>query len=213
MPNWIEIKARYDKITESGAKKKVTEAFLVDALSCTEAEARVIEELSRSSDEINITSAVKTKIADVFLNFQGDRYYKVKVNFIALDERTAEEKKSASYIIVRADSFEEACANFKEGMKGTMADYETESVSETKIVEIYPYVPAANDSGEKGTTPKKSDAEKEAARMLRDPKVVRQTKKFMDACADGGVSRVEMSATDSAGNTYAAASIDIPKPK
>lgn len=205
MPNWIEIKARYDKITESGAKKKVTEAFLVDALSCTEAEARVIEELSRSSDGINITSAVKTKIADVFLNFQGDRYYKVKVNFIALDERTAEEKKSASYIIVRADSFEEACANFKEGMKGTMADYETESVSETKIVEIYPYVPVADNDKETGTP---HAAEQEAARMLRDPKVVRQTKKFLDACADGGISSVTVSASD--GTNVHEATITVP---
>lgn len=213
MPNWIEIKARYDKITESGAKKKVTESFLVDALSCTEAEARVTEELSRSSDEINITSAVKTKIAEVFLGFTGDRYYKVKVNFITLDERTAEEKKNASYIIVRADSFDEACANFKEGMKGTMADYETESVSETKIVEIYPYVPAADSTDQTGADSASPDAKKAVARMLRDPKIARHKKKFLDACADGGVSRVEMSATDSAGNTYAAASIDIPKPK
>lgn len=205
MPNWIEIKARYDKITESGAKKKVTEAFLVDALSCTEAEARVTEELSRSSDEINITSAVKTKIAEVFLGFTGDRYYKVKVNFIALDERTAEEKKSASYIIVRADSFEEACANFKEGMKGTMADYETESVSETKIVEIYPYVPVADNDKETGTP---HAAEQEAARMLRGPKVVRQTKKFLDACADGGISSVTVSASD--GTNVHEATITVP---
>lgn len=205
MPNWIEIKARYDKITESGAKKKVTESFLVDALSCTEAEARVTEELSRSSDEINITSAVKTKIAEVFLGFTGDRYYKVKVNFITLDERTAEEKKNASYIIVRADSFEEACANFKEGMKGTMADYETESVSETKIVEIYPYVPVADNDKETGTP---HAAEQEAARMLRDPKVVRQTKKFLDACADGGISSVTVSASD--GTNVHEATITVP---
>lgn len=138
MAQWIEVKARYDKMMDNGTTKKVTESYLVDALSCTEAEARVIDELTPYvSGDLSVTSAAKTKVSEVFLQYTGDRLYKVKVNFITIDEKTAVEKKTASYIIVPADSFADALHNFNDGMRGTMADYEIESITETKIMEVY----------------------------------------------------------------------------
>lgn len=138
MAHWIEVKARYEKTLENGTVKKVTEPYLVDALTCTEAEARVIKELTPCiSGDLSVLSNKKINISEVFTQYMGDRLYKVKVNFITIDEKTASEKKTASYIIVPADDFKQACANFDKGMKGTLADYEIESVAETRYIEVY----------------------------------------------------------------------------
>lgn len=139
MAQWIEVRARYDKMMENGSVKKVTEPYLVDALSCTEAETRVTEELTTYiSGDFRISSVITTKIAEIFWDaLTGDKFYKVKVNFITLDEKTAAEKRTASYILVQASSFKEAYDNFLDGMKGTMADYEIEAITETKLVEVY----------------------------------------------------------------------------
>lgn len=81
----------------------------------------------------------------MFWNEGGDKFYKVKVNFITLDEKTASEKRKASYILVQAASLDEAIKNFHDGMKGTLADYEIEAISETKIVEVFRFM-ADNDN-------------------------------------------------------------------
>lgn len=141
MAQWIEVRARYDKMMENGSVKKVTEPYLADALSCTEAEARVTEVTEELqpfiSGDFRISSVVTTKIAEIFWDETGDKFYKVKINFITLDEKTATEKKTASYILVQASSFKEAYDNFIDGMRGTMADYEIEAITETKLVEVY----------------------------------------------------------------------------
>ena len=138
MALWIEVKARYDKMQENGSVKKVTEPYLVDALSCTEAEARATEELRPFiSGEFSISSVTTTKISEIFWDASGDRFYKVKVNYITIDEKTATEKRTATYILVQASSFKDAYDNFIEGMKGTMADYEIEGINETKYMDVY----------------------------------------------------------------------------
>lgn len=149
MATWIEVKARYEKRMDNGVEKFVVEPYLVDAMSCTEAEARVVEELTPFTDgNMSVTACSKTKFAEVF-NLDGteDRFYRAKVNFITIDEKTAAEKKTATFILVRAADFYEGVRNLREGMKGTMADWELESLSETKIVDVYRYknMPQEND--------------------------------------------------------------------
>jgi hypothetical protein len=148
MAQWIEVKARYDKVMDNGVVKKVTEPYLAEALSCTEAEARVTEELTPFiSGDFRISSVVTTKISEIFWDASGDRYYKVKVNFITIDEKSATEKKAASYILVQASSFKQAYDNFLDGMKGTMADYEIEAITETKLVDVYRANLTTSDNG------------------------------------------------------------------
>ncbi|MDD6228482.1 MAG: DUF4494 domain-containing protein [Bacteroidales bacterium] len=138
MALWFECKVRYDKMAENGMVKKVNEPYLVDALTFTEAEARIIEEMKPFiSGEYSISSEKKTKISEVFFKEGGDRWYLVKVNFITLDEKSGVEKKSTSQILVQAFDFDNAVANFKEGMEGTMADYEIGSVTETMIMDVF----------------------------------------------------------------------------
>lgn len=92
MAQWIEVKVRYEKLTETGKSVKVTDPYLVDALSCTEAEARVVEEITPFCNDFNVLNVGKTKISEIFWSEGGDKFYKVKVNFITIDEKTAAEK-------------------------------------------------------------------------------------------------------------------------
>lgn len=138
MANWFECKVRYDKIQENGAVKKVNEPYLVDALSFTEAEARIIEEQTPYiSGEFSVSAVKRTKISEIFFNEDGDRWYLVKVAFITIDERTGVEKRSATFILVQASDFRDSLEKFVEGMKGTMADYEIVSITETPLMDVY----------------------------------------------------------------------------
>lgn len=123
---------------ENGMQKKVTEPYLVDALTFTEAEARITEEVTPFiSGEFSISAVKRTKIAEIFWDDTADKWYLVKVNFITLDEKTAVEKKTTSQILVAASDFRGALENFMDGMKGTMADFEIASITETPIMDVY----------------------------------------------------------------------------
>lgn len=121
-------------------QKKVTEPYLVDALSFTEAEARIIEEIRPFiTGEFTVTDVKRARLSELFFNENGDRYYKVKVYFITLDEKTGAEKKISAQMLAQASDLKEAIAVLEEGMKGTMADYVIASVSETPIMDVFPY--------------------------------------------------------------------------
>jgi len=185
MAQWIEVKVRYEKMTESGKTVKVTDPYLVDALSCTEAEARVVEEVTAFiSGEYNVLAVNKTKISEIFWDETGDRFYKVKVNYITLDEKTGVEKRSASYILVQASTFADALANFNKGMKGTMTDYEIEAIAETKIVDVYRYQVPANEPA------------KVAEKVAATESVQRAVKNFRDAIPEGMKVSVSASLSD-----------------
>lgn len=149
MANWFECKVRYDKMLETGQQKKVNEPYLVDALSFTEAEARIIEEITPFiSGDFTVSAVKRTRISEIFYDETGDRWFSVKYNIITIDEKTAVEKKQSVMVLVQAADFQKAIANFMEGMKGTMADFEIASVTETQIMDVYPVK-----LGEKATNP------------------------------------------------------------
>ena len=134
MANWFECKVRYDKMMENGAVKKVNEPYLVDALSFTEAEARIIEERTPYiSGDFSVSAVKRTKIAEIFWNDDeaADRFYTVKVAFITIDEKTGVEKKASTLMLVQAGNFKEALDHFLDGMKGTMADFEIQTAIRT----------------------------------------------------------------------------------
>ncbi len=139
MALWIETKVRFDKTMENGTTKKVTEPYLVDALSFTEAETRIIEEVTPYiTGDFTVSAVKKSNIAEIFRDETGDKWYRVKVAFITIDEKTAAEKKKASHILVQASDFKNAYDNFIDGMKGTLADFEIVSITETAIMDVYP---------------------------------------------------------------------------
>lgn len=149
MALWFECSVRYDKMMENGSVKKVTEPYLVDALSFTDAEARVIEKVTPFiSGEFAVSAEKKTKISEIFFDQSdyADKYWMVKVNFITLNEKTGKEKKSATFILVQAGDFENALGRFQDGMEGTMADYQIASIAETQIMDVFPYEAKATEN-------------------------------------------------------------------
>lgn len=148
MHNWFECKIRYEKVMEDGKNKKVTEPYLVDALSFTEAEARIIEEMKPFiTGEFTVSDIKRANYTELFTSDEdtADKWFKVKLYFITLDEKSGMEKKSASNVLVQAADLRDAVKRLDEGMKGTMADYEIANVAETAIMDVYPF--AGNKEG------------------------------------------------------------------
>ena len=142
MQNWFECKVRYEKTKENGVQKKVTEPYLIDALSFTEAEARIIEVITPYiCGEFTLRTVNRKNISEVFLseNESDDRYYELKVAFITLHEKSGVEKESTTTMLVQASSIRTALDNLVEGMKGSLADYRVKSIKETKIIDVFPY--------------------------------------------------------------------------
>ena len=139
---WFECKVRYEKMMENGMNKKVTEPYLVDALSFTEAEARIIEEMTPYiTGEFTVSDIKRVPYSELFLNDEdaADRYYKVKLVFVTIDEKSGAEKKTSTTVLVQAADLRDAIKKLDEGMKGTMADYQQAMIAETTILDVFPY--------------------------------------------------------------------------
>lgn len=140
MHNWFQCNVNFEKMLENGMQKKVTEPYLVDALSFTEAEVRIIEEIKPFiTGEFTVTDIKRARLSELFFNENGDRYYKIKVYFITLDEKSGAEKRTGAKMLVQANTLKEAISVLEEGMKGTMADWTLASVSETQIMDVFPF--------------------------------------------------------------------------
>lgn len=141
MQKWFECTIKYEKELEEGKIAKITERYLVDALTFTEAEARIIKEMKPFiSGEFEVANINPQKYSELFWNEKCDKWFKTKVNFIVLDEEKGVEKKVANYMIVQANDLKEARELLVEGMKGSQADWEIASISETKILDVYKYI-------------------------------------------------------------------------
>ena len=139
MANWFECKVKYVRMLETGMQKAVNEPYLVDALSFTEAESRITEEMAPFiSGEFTVSAVKREKLSEVFYDETGDKWYKVKYNIITVDEKTAVEKKTSVTTLVQAANFQAALDNCMEGMKGTMADFEIASITETPLMDVFP---------------------------------------------------------------------------
>ena len=140
MHNLFECKIKYEKTAEEGRIVKVTESYLVDALTFSEAEERINKEMEPFiSGEFTVVAIKRAKINEMFFNDNGDKWYRAKVNFVSLDEEKGIERKIPVTMMVQANDTKEANEGIVEGMKGSMADYVIESVTETKIMDVYKY--------------------------------------------------------------------------
>lgn len=137
---WFETIVRYDKTMEDGEVKKVSETYVVDAITFGEAEKSIAEiAKSYASGYFDIKNINPAPYSSIFFSDKDtdDKYYRVKLAFITIDERTQKEKKSKVTYLVQANSLEQARKNTEEVMKGTMIDYEFSSVTETKILDVF----------------------------------------------------------------------------
>lgn len=133
---------------ENGTTKKVTEPYLVDALSFTEAESRIIEEVTPFiSGEFIVSDIKRAKYTELFDSddSRDDRWFKCKLSFITLDEKSGAEKKTFSVVLVQASDLRRAVTQLDRGMKGSMADYAIVSMTETAIMDVFPFAEAEDD--------------------------------------------------------------------
>lgn len=141
---WFEAKVQYEKTQEDGLQKKVTELYVIDALSYTEAEQRIIEEMSACiSGEFEVKDLKKAPYKEVFFSdmMNDDRYYKAKLDFLSIDEKTEKEKRSRVTYLVQASDLHGAMKNVDEVMRGTLIDYEACAIDETKILDVFEHKP------------------------------------------------------------------------
>ena len=139
---WFECKVRYEKTMEDGMPKKVVEIYTVDALSFSEAEERIMEEMSSYvSGEIDIVDLKIAQYKEIFFadSDLADKWYKAKLAFITFDDKTDKEKKTSVFYLVNAGNINSAIKNIDEVMGGMMVDYQTLNVSETNIMDVFEY--------------------------------------------------------------------------
>ena len=139
---WFECKIRYEKVMEDGLQKRVSENYVVDALSFSEAEERIIEEMSSYiSGEFDVVDIKKATYKEFFFSedYMADKWYKAKLQFITIDEKTDKEKRTAVNYLVHAGTLNGAVKNIDEVMGGTMIDYVIASVAETTLMDVFEY--------------------------------------------------------------------------
>lgn len=144
-----ECGVRYVRTMENGMTKKVTELYLVDALSFAEAEGRITNELEPYiSGEFDVVTIKRTNISEIVEGLStADKWFKAKLMYINNDEKTGKEKKQAVHFIVRASDINNAHICVVEHMKGSVMDYEIATLDETKIMDLFRYKVNTSDNG------------------------------------------------------------------
>ena len=134
---FFECGVRYERTTEEGTTKKVNELYIVDALTFTEAESRITEEMQPFvSGDFDVMTLKRTRYSE-YDNSEGDKYYKAKIMFITLDEKTGKEKRTAVYWLVPANDIGEARKKVVDAFANTTLDYEIATLDETKYFDVF----------------------------------------------------------------------------
>lgn len=140
MNNWFTVKVKYTKQLDNGALKRVTEPYLLAAMTFTDAEARIYEELgSQIRGEFNVTGIARTELNDIFAYDDADTWYKCKVKYEDFDADTEKSKKVTQNFLVGANDVKEAYERMKESLSTLMVDFEIPSIIESPLVDIFPY--------------------------------------------------------------------------
>jgi len=141
MQTWFESKAKYMKVTESGKEQMVTENFLLDAVSFTDAETRMIRQMQQmvKGGEFTVVDIKKSKIAEVFPYDDGEWWYKVTINLVTVDEEAGREKKLRTYYLIMADDIKQALQRLDESLSYLVIPYVVTSVAVSTIVDVFPY--------------------------------------------------------------------------
>ena len=137
---WFETKVKYQKTMEDGSEKVVSEAYVVDALSFTEAESAIIDEMSvYVSGELKVSGIGKAGYGEIFFSDvdDDDKWYKAKLQFITIDEKSEKEKRSNVTYLVQAKSLARALRYIDEVMGKTMIDYDVVGLNETKLMDVF----------------------------------------------------------------------------
>ena len=144
MQTWFECKVKYNKVSESGREQMVTENFLLDAVSFTDAETRMIRQMQQMAKggEFAVTDIKKSRIAEVFPYDTGEWWFKATINLVTVDEEAGKEKKMRTYYLVMADDIKEALERLYESLSYLVIPYVISALSVSTIVDVFPYEPS-----------------------------------------------------------------------
>ena len=150
--SWYETGVKYQKMQEDGTEKVVTERYVVDALSFTEAENTIIDEMSvYVSGEMTVSNLGKAKYNEIFFSDvkDDDKWYKAKLQFIVIDDKSEREKRSNVFYLVQAKSLARALRYIDEVMGKTMIDYDIVGINETKIYDVFEHKSESDEASKK----------------------------------------------------------------
>ena len=144
MQTWFESKVKYLKVSESGNEQMVTESFLLDAVSYTDAETRIIRQMQQivKGNEFAIVDIKKSRIAEVFPFENGEWWFKATINLVAIDEEAGREKKLRTYYLIMADDIKDALDRLDESLSYLVIPYVVSSLAVSTIVDVFPYNPS-----------------------------------------------------------------------
>lgn len=138
--HFFEVTLSYNKTQADGGLKKVCEVFAIDALSFSEAEAKMIKEAEAYHyDDYAVKAIKKANYNEVFFGDDDDdiKYYNATLSFITIDDKSEKEKRSNVNYLVMATNIKSAIRHIDEVMGKTMIDYESISVKESKVVDVF----------------------------------------------------------------------------
>lgn len=137
---WFEAKLKYNRVSESGYEQLVTEAFMLDAVSFTDAETRMTEKAQElTNGEFAVKDIKQSQIAEVLSFADGEWWFKCKINLVTINEESGNEKKTASYFLVEADNIDEASARLQESLSDMLVPYDVVTINRTNIADVFPY--------------------------------------------------------------------------
>lgn len=140
--NWFEVKVKYVKVGEDGKEKKVSELYLLDSMSFTEAEARIIEELKEMiQGDFCIEAIKKSNITELVESKDGndDKWFKAKVAIIDADSISGREKRSNQYFLVAGSDVDKSLENLQKALSTYVVPFEIVQVGDSNIMDVFPY--------------------------------------------------------------------------
>jgi hypothetical protein len=169
MSEWFQTKVKFLRQMDNGLIKQITEQYLVDAMSFTECEARVMQEVGEGMREVTMMSSARSNIKEVVFYGDTDLWFKVKVTYNLMDEETEKEKKITTYLLVNSNDLKEAYERTEEHLKEMLVPFMIPKIEESPIIDVYQHVQGLRPGMRKATA-----AESEAAREadeIKAPKI------------------------------------------
>lgn len=145
MASWYLGRIRYQKEDASGRLKTHNEAYLVDSVSYTEAEARMYKLITTEASDFSVKSIIPMRLADMFPFEEGEQWFKAKVIYFSVDERSGKDKKIVNFMLVNAEGIQQALDRVNESMSNFLIPYEVTDINLTPILDVFPYTSKEDD--------------------------------------------------------------------
>lgn len=170
MAEWFQAKVKFLRQMDNGLIKQITEQYLVDALSFTETEARVMQEVGEGMREVTMMSVARSNVKEVVFYGDTDMWFKTKITYSSLDEETEKERKITTYFLVNANDVKEAYERTEVHLKDMLVPFQIPKIEESPIVDVFQHVQGLRPSMRKATA-EESAAARDGEEELSAPKI------------------------------------------